>query len=97
VFGHINFGPSALSTQDDAYLLNVATHEMTHALGFSSDRMTQFIDANGNAYNPYTQITIGSGSATKQVTIIKSAKVAAAGQAYYGCPQLQGVELEDCA
>ena len=52
IAGYINFCPTTLEGQDNAYLFSVAKHEMLHALAFSSQLYPYWRDQNGD---PRTQ------------------------------------------
>ncbi|KAL4466190.1 hypothetical protein ABPG72_011068 [Tetrahymena utriculariae] len=77
----------------------IALHETTHVLGFSSSAMQYWIDPDTNTYynsnaNPklFELRTIWTIS---NVVVLKSKKVVAAAQAYYNCPTIDGVPMEN--
>ena len=47
ISGYINFCPDALEDESEAFVFNVAKHELLHALAFSSQLFPFFRDANG--------------------------------------------------
>ena len=47
IAGYINFCPSAIEGEDNAFVFSVAKHEMFHALAFSSHLFPYWRDQNG--------------------------------------------------
>lgn len=54
IFGNVNFCPSSISTSENDYQqqLSTAMHEISHALGFSSDLYAYMRDENGDPRTP---------------------------------------------
>lgn len=103
IVGHVNFVPAVLGNADSLnpvqleYDIGVATHEITHALGFSAPFFGAGVLPLSGSKN-----TSDSGLATyfhaglgKSVTRMVSPRVQAKARQYFNCPTLDGVEIED--
>ena len=90
VVGLVNFGPAALGLPlAPQYFTKVATHEITHALGFTPYfAQSMFLWPNRNPIS--TRNRRG-----KRVTVITSPEVITRSREHFGCPTLDGMELED--
>ncbi|KAH9599708.1 Peptidase M8 [Trypanosoma melophagium] len=95
VVGHINFIPSSVKNYVREIDKRVAMHELTHALGFTdlANTAKEHIGPLGvpepgsrKIYRPELE---------KYVTIITTPKVVEAARKHFGCPTLDGVEIED--
>ncbi|KEG12488.1 surface protease GP63 [Trypanosoma grayi] len=95
VVGHVNFVPSVVGDYYTDLDIHVAMHEITHALGFTD------IAANAKPHAlPNNTIMPGSMKVfrpelEKTVTIITTPKVVEVARRHFGCPTLDGVEVED--
>eukprot|EP01116_Phalansterium_solitarium_P024935 TRINITY_DN9296_c1_g1_i1.p1 TRINITY_DN9296_c1_g1~~TRINITY_DN9296_c1_g1_i1.p1 ORF type:complete len:815 (-),score=340.57 TRINITY_DN9296_c1_g1_i1:196-2640(-) len=109
--GHINFNPSKLSLEykDQQQQTRVAIHETCHVLGFTSlvffpgqsgvsaDR-TMMIDPDTEEHllaDTVTRVTVASQGQPYNVTKIITPAVVDAARRHFGCPDLDGVELEN--
>ncbi|CBH17729.1 Gp63 major surface glycoprotein-like protein [Trypanosoma brucei gambiense DAL972] len=93
VVGHINFIPAAIQRNPSSLAEHVAMHELAHAIGFSDIAETMLRAPNGlGAKGSQRVYRKGLG---KAVTLITSPKVLKVAREYYGCPGLDGVEVED--
>ena len=95
VVGRANFSPlfikwSATNTDENDVLVNMVAHEIMHAFGFDNTYMTNFWKGSA-ANNPQILMT----KRDKTVRLLASPYVVAAARAYFGCPTLEGMELED--
>ena len=95
IAGHANFGPAAIQWGEEgsygnAQQVATAVHEMMHALGFSPSMFRFFPSA--SVVSPTTVTSIRGKPAGPMVTTPEVLRVA---RAYFGCPGLTGVELED--
>jgi leishmanolysin len=94
--GHMNFGPGAVGGRSYKMIYATALHELMHALGFSGNRFTRMLNANGQVFNGVSRINLGDAQAgTKSTTIISSPRVVAEARAHLGCATITGVEIED--
>eukprot|EP00708_Paratrimastix_pyriformis_P002187 GAFH01000928.1.p1 GENE.GAFH01000928.1~~GAFH01000928.1.p1 ORF type:complete len:750 (+),score=134.50 GAFH01000928.1:92-2251(+) len=79
----INLSPKYMTADSETMYSRVMTHELFHALGFSS---SIFSDISG---------AVTSSTATGvEVHTMRLSGVVAKAQAYFGCPSLTGVDLE---
>lgn len=70
----------------------VLLHEITHALGFSSQLFEYMLDSNGNKYTqPIKSVTV----AGKQFSALTTPKVTDFVKSHYNCSTLQGAYLEN--
>ncbi len=58
VLGQANFSPARLNLDPSAYAeqLSTAIHEISHALGFTNSKFTQFINPSTGALLPYSSV-----------------------------------------
>ena len=67
-------------------------------MGFHAGRMRKMLSASGRVYDPVKSVRIGdAANGYKQVDMITSPNVVAAAREHYGCPTLEGQEIEDHA
>eukprot|EP00026_Physarum_polycephalum_P005243 Phypoly_transcript_05274.p1 GENE.Phypoly_transcript_05274~~Phypoly_transcript_05274.p1 ORF type:complete len:560 (+),score=50.63 Phypoly_transcript_05274:285-1964(+) len=94
VFGHVNIGPAELDDFDTQkhYIYKVLLHELTHVLGFNSYKFPFYIDPSGKPYASVTKTFLING---KKITKIITPRVVAAAKEHFGCPDIDGVPLED--
>eukprot|EP00759_Apiculatamorpha_spiralis_P009340 PhF_6_TR15979/c0_g1_i1/m.25023 len=88
VIGHANFNPKAIdpnTTLSVNATINLAIHEIMHALGFSYSYIQEQMP---NA----TKVVQRRG---KDVTLIVTPEVVAKAKQYYNCSTMDGLELED--
>jgi hypothetical protein len=97
VGGQVNVNPANfIPMTDDIAKFAVLTHEVTHALGFSSSSFPSYLDENGNVRsNPTVQQTRSYNGGTQTVTYLATPAVVTAAQAQFSCSSLVGGELED--
>lgn len=100
VMGHMNFGPNqiSLAIEDYAMQVGVATHEISHALGFQASKMASFkLSLNSTVTrNPLGSLALSSlVASTRQA--VTSTRTRAVAQAHFGCTSaaLTGAEIED--
>jgi hypothetical protein len=97
IAGHANFGPDRIST--DALQRNeqvaVATHEIAHALGWSSSKFAQFRDHATGALRGVSNVISTYTQAGKTVQKLTTPAVVQAVREHFGCASLDGAELED--
>lgn len=95
--GHLNMGPSSITGTTSGHYardLDVAKHELAHALGFASSQYPNFLNASGLPY-PDGDFSFESEEFGKTVTKIRSPNVLAAAREHFDCPTLDGAEIED--
>eukprot|EP00026_Physarum_polycephalum_P003914 Phypoly_transcript_03931.p1 GENE.Phypoly_transcript_03931~~Phypoly_transcript_03931.p1 ORF type:complete len:512 (+),score=61.32 Phypoly_transcript_03931:3-1538(+) len=99
VLGHLNINPAGIDTATATYARNfgVVIHEMTHALGFNIQKFKDVNPLPGESFDITQTVTlnVGAGDTPDVRTIIASPRVVAWAQRYYGCPNIQGVEVEN--
>jgi hypothetical protein len=105
IMGHINFSPRRIApgaTGDDLLKQHATvTHELIHVLGFEPDLFPTFLDASGQKHaTPAVVPQIMWGSPADSTTQKSTYKfvlptVQREARVYYGCPTLDGMELED--
>ena len=89
--GRINFNPYFLKwdnldpSHNNDDLIRTAVHEISHALGFSSN----FFAADNRT------LTIAGVRGKPSVTVIQTENVKAAAREYFGCSTIPGIEIED--
>lgn len=109
VVGHVNWVPKRLTNaapknpidlEDD---VNTGIHEISHALGFSSNFFGSrgYLNEAGTAYvkgpgsSDFGLVTSTSTTLGKQVRKMMSPRVLREARLYFGCSTLDGVEIED--
>ncbi|KAG8342541.1 putative Leishmanolysin [Trypanosoma vivax] len=95
IVGHVNFIPSLIERRPSLIDEQVAIHELTHALGF-----TNLASAAAKSVSSGGQVREGVKTVLrpylgKQVTVITMPKVVTAARRHFGCPSLDGLEVED--
>nr|CCC95354.1 Major Surface Protease [Trypanosoma congolense IL3000] len=95
VVGHINFIPSSIQRNPASLSEHVAMHELAHAIGFSNIHRTMELHATLRKYPTGGAKRVFRSGLRKNVTIITSPKVLEVARKYFGCPELDGVEVED--
>eukprot|EP01116_Phalansterium_solitarium_P004836 TRINITY_DN15_c4_g1_i1.p1 TRINITY_DN15_c4_g1~~TRINITY_DN15_c4_g1_i1.p1 ORF type:complete len:787 (+),score=274.43 TRINITY_DN15_c4_g1_i1:247-2607(+) len=101
IAGHINFNPAHMSTSDSDAIsqIRVAIHELCHVLGYNSVGFSRFFDPNTNSHFAASQVmqnsTVSYGATPRQVLKIVTPNVVQAARNHFGCPTLDGLELED--
>eukprot|EP01123_Difflugia_compressa_P012728 TRINITY_DN5570_c0_g1_i1.p1 TRINITY_DN5570_c0_g1~~TRINITY_DN5570_c0_g1_i1.p1 ORF type:complete len:724 (+),score=119.82 TRINITY_DN5570_c0_g1_i1:3-2174(+) len=95
--GSINFNPSATSNISHNYFeftqnIKTGLHEITHALGFTSDLFQDYITPEGGYYLTTTSKTTYNGGSKWQII---TPRVVSFAQQHYNCSTLSGMELED--
>jgi len=92
----VNFNLANFSAADNPtiqYNLMTTLHEITHALGFSSDLFKKFIDENGNTrINHVIEFTNANGQKQKGLA---TPNVLAYARKFYGCDSWYVVPLEN--
>ena len=97
IAGHANFGPNRIST-DPASLqeqIAVAIHEISHALGFSSSKFSQFRDHATGERRAASSILTSYTQNGKTVQKLTTPALVQAVREQFGCPSADGAELED--
>jgi Leishmanolysin/EGF-like domain len=100
ILGQINVNPAYVSTlaSQRIYQRGVVTHEMAHALGFSSSLMPYFLQADKSTQiASISDILLSYNDPILLKPVIKLITPAVVSfiTAHFGCPQLNGAELED--
>ncbi|KAL6745426.1 hypothetical protein V8C86DRAFT_1252337 [Haematococcus lacustris] len=95
VLGNANVCPYALMGTDTDQLVAVLVHEVIHALGFTSSLYSLFIDPATNQELPISNVVKTATVDGKQVSRIVTPTVAREARAQFGCPSLDGAQLED--
>ncbi|KAL6755692.1 hypothetical protein V8C86DRAFT_2671508 [Haematococcus lacustris] len=95
VLGNANVCPYALMGTDTDQLVAVLVHEVIHALGFTSSLYSLYINPATNQELPINNVVKTATVDGKQVTRIVTPTVAREAQAQFGCPSLDGAQLED--
>eukprot|EP01122_Echinamoeba_exundans_P009994 TRINITY_DN361_c0_g1_i2.p1 TRINITY_DN361_c0_g1~~TRINITY_DN361_c0_g1_i2.p1 ORF type:complete len:661 (-),score=104.63 TRINITY_DN361_c0_g1_i2:80-2062(-) len=97
--GYINFNPSELrgaglsnQVRFNRYV-RVAVHEFMHALGFSNNWYSHYVDDGGLYYTTGPVETATTAGNTVNVITLPRVKLFA--QAHYNCSSVTGFELED--
>jgi len=95
VVGVLNLNPRYIDTAD---IVTTARHELLHLLGFSPSAYSRYIDESGNTLG-LTSV-VGSESRTfngqtVNVNKIITPRVTAHARSYFGCDNVDGVELEE--
>jgi len=76
-----------------AKVIRIVTHELTHALGFSSDQYANYVDDTGTPYANFLKtVYYNTNILTYKVT---SPKVLAFVRDFFNCSTLDGMELEN--
>lgn len=80
--------------------MGIAIHELTHVLGFSSGKYTQYINPNTGATIPSSQVlqthtVTGTGGNTYTVSQIITPNVLQYTRSHFGCSSLTGAQVED--
>ncbi|EGR26907.1 leishmanolysin family protein, putative [Ichthyophthirius multifiliis] len=73
-------------------LMEVVIHEIIHILGFNETDIPKWVDSNKSYY---TQPTIKKKIRGKDTILLKTPNVLKFAQAYYSCPTLPGMPLEN--
>ncbi|RDD40189.1 Leishmanolysin-like peptidase [Trichoplax sp. H2] len=89
--GYVNFCHKTFETVNKFSMLNVAVHELLHALGFSDRYMRRFKDINGKSFNAIRTFYRRGEKIQKLISprVVKMARV------HFNCSALDGVELEN--
>jgi len=98
ILGYINFNPSNLNPGNSETLnssVGTALHELTHVLGFSYGRMSQFVDPNNNFAARGSSVLIPFVHQSYNGTYLASPEVLAWGKYHFGCSTMIGVEIEN--
>ena len=89
----IHMNAVKMTEADETQLVQIFTHELTHALGFDGELFPYFTNSNGTQYG--YDIFVNATKRGKTVTMLASENVIARSRASFGCSSLQGLELED--
>lgn len=94
VFGHINIGPGELEDFEfqKQYIYKVLLHELTHVIGFNSYKFPYYKDSTGKPYKNVIKTQVING---KKISKIITPRVLAEARDHFGCPEMDGVPLED--
>jgi len=94
--GFINFCPSSVSSEasDLGKQLDLAAHEILHALFFEPSLFPSFRDANGQLYENPVQVSFDPVTGQEKRTLT-TPHVKEFVQNHFDCPSLQGAELEN--
>eukprot|EP00736_Rhodelphis_marinus_P012283 Rmarinus@m.23720 len=103
IAGHINIGPNQLETAINSRmeLAGVITHEIHHALGFSNsfdwENFREISDplVYKDRDDVVQTFTLTDGDLTHDVDKIVLPRVIEVAESYFGCDDVDGVELED--
>jgi len=101
----INFNPGSLLLEQissgilqDQFrthqLIMLGLHEMIHALGFTANMYSNYVDEDGVRYSDVGPVITETRPGGLSVKMITSPRVVAFAQFHYRCPSLIGVELE---
>eukprot|EP01114_Cavostelium_apophysatum_P014015 TRINITY_DN3518_c0_g1_i4.p1 TRINITY_DN3518_c0_g1~~TRINITY_DN3518_c0_g1_i4.p1 ORF type:complete len:762 (-),score=86.79 TRINITY_DN3518_c0_g1_i4:6-2291(-) len=105
--GLINFNPRFFRELEENFsemefrmAIKTGVHELTHALGFSSNLFPYFVDQSGNPHDVVTSETRSGYAASGQpyfatVNMISSPNVLAAAREQFNCSDVTSVELEN--
>lgn len=91
-FSPQNFGKAQSGTEDFRYQVNAVVHELFHALGFSSSLFGQWRNSQGE---PYDSVTQTFNERNRTITKLVTPAALKKAREFFGCPNLNGVELED--
>ena len=90
VVGIVNFSPSALGLPLPLmYFRKVATHELTHALGFTPYFVEKMF------LRPHQRYIRTQNQRGKKTFLLTSPEVVRTSRRYFNCSTLEGMELED--
>lgn len=97
IVGLINFIPAALAIASTSLSVKIAMHELTHALGFTNliSTLSSYVDESGQYHAEGGTASVYRVSLQKTVALIKTPRILAAARKHFGCPELDGVEVED--
>ncbi|RNC60987.1 putative surface protease GP63 [Trypanosoma cruzi] len=93
--GHVNFIPSSFGEYATEKDIHVAMHEITHALGFTdlATNAKSHVGPGGKVVPGFVRVL--RPKLGKAVTLVTSPKVVEVARKHFGCPTLDGVEIED--
>ncbi|ORC88656.1 surface protease GP63 [Trypanosoma theileri] len=95
VIGHINFIPSSIKDHVGELEKRVAMHEITHSLGFTDIANTAKGITGSGGFGTSGSVVVYRPNLGKNVTLITTPKVVEVARKHFGCPTLDGVEVED--
>lgn len=96
VLGLINFNPTNTPQSQTKALEDLIAHELMHVLGFSRAFMERFFrDGLGGPPRPEGSVLQAATINGQPATIVVSPAVRATARTHFGCPDLEGAELED--
>jgi len=96
IAGQLNYSPSSLKVNERlSSQLGTTLHEITHVLGFSKGKWSQFYDRTGDTTIPKSEVIQSVSIAGKTTELMITPRVVDFVRAHFGCPTLDGAELED--
>jgi proprotein convertase subtilisin/kexin type 5 len=95
IAAQVNINTAYLDPTQFAYQKMIARHELIHAFAFSPGLWTHYIYANGTTIPSNLVTQTGVTSRFQATTLIILPSIVAKARAYYNCPSLVGMELEN--
>jgi leishmanolysin len=96
IAGQVNIGPNSFGNNQLSHIAGIVLHEVTHILGFSSNKYNEFIKSDGSPQSPVTSSTTRSyNGQSKTIQKIVTPQIVAVAKQHYQCSTADGVELEE--
>lgn len=99
IIGQINFIPGRLNAQGHVTDQSIVTtmHEVSHALGFINlfSTLDSYVDLKGVRQSSGGTSRVYREGLQKEVQLVQTPRVLRAARQHFGCPTLDGVEIED--
>lgn len=99
VIGQINFIPSRINVEGRVVeqLIVTTMHEISHALGFINlfGTLSSYVDLSGERHASGGTVKVYRPGLQKEVQLVQTPRVVQAAREHFGCPTLDGVEIED--